>query len=519
VGGVAAHTPPNLGPFPFRAEEPEIVASRIFTSFIKRFEDPFGDPMIKKTITLLFLAMFLFCSMESVQNVSAGGGGGMFRVMTIPAAAFRPQQDGFTYNNSGYWLQHTSFGGICPSCEAIYFAPVHLPHWAVITGLTAYIDDNNATKAATVDLVEANLATGTVSSWVAAVSSPTGTNSDFTPYSVSGLAQDVDNQNHAYYLRYRTPMEQTNSDEILLGGVQISYIEWAPTSPSYYSITGADFTPFSEQNDYTNSGARLEDGSASQHDYQAGVILPNGARLDQMTFYYYGVSGNTVSANLYKTNLDGDYIYVNSLSSASADGNGSANSTVFASDRVDNSMYAFWIYYRFSSGPIPYGVVIKYTPKVYSTDEEIFSIPAASFVPRQGNYSYQNHGRFIIHYSVGGASIDGAYMAPITPPPNSSVTFMSFMVGNSANSNPGELLLLNTTTEFNLYEMWSHTTLTDGGWYAIGSHNVQRNPIAYPHNAYYLRFNLPPSSDSNWVWAVGARGQWEYKNFLPLMSK
>jgi hypothetical protein len=480
--------------------------------------------MIKKITTLLLLATFLFCSTERVQNVSAGGGGGMPKVIVIPAAAFRPNQDGYTYNNAGYLLEHSSFGGICPSCESTYFAPVHLPHWAVITGLTAYIADYNATKHGTVELAEANLANNSVSSWIGTVSSPAGTNSNFTPYSQSGLSQVVDNQNHAYYLRYRTPAEQTGSDEILLGGVQISYLEYPPANPSYFSLTGADFTPFSEQNNYVNSGVGLEEASSSVHDYQAGVILPNGARLDQMTFYYYGVAVKTVSANLCRAFINGSYTVLNTLVSSTTAGFGSASSTVFTASQVDNNTYTYWLYYRFSNEagtwPIPTGVVIKYTPKFYGTDEHIFSVPAASFVPRNGTYTYQNHGRYIIHTSDGaGDSDDGAYMGPIAPPLDSSLTFMSFIVGNSVNSSPGLLLLLNLTDTFDLNTMWSHETLTTGGWYAIGSNTISRNPIDYRHNAYYLRFNLPPSSVSDWVYAIGSRGRWEYRDYLPAVSK
>lgn len=479
--------------------------------------------MIKKIANVLFLAAFLFYSTVSVQTVSAGGGGSWDRVMSIAAAAFRPNQDGYTYDNAGYWLEHTSFGGICPSCEAIYFAPVHLPHNAVITGLTAYLADSNATKSAHVDLVEANLATGNVSSWIGTVSSPAGTNSDFTAYSLSGLLQSVDNQNHAYYLRYRTPMEQTLSDEIVLGGVQISYIEFVPSNPSYFSITGADFTPFSETEEYTNSGARFENASYDITDYQAGIVLPNGARLDQMTSYYYGVAGKTVSANLSRVNLSGGYIVLSSLTSATVAGNGSATTTTFSTDRIDNTQYAYWLYYRFTTEagtwPIPYGVVIKYTPKYYSADDAIFSVPAASFVPRGGDYSYQNHGRYIIHDTVGGVSDSGAYMAPFAPPPDSSLTSMSFMVGNSVDSTPGQLMLLRISNTFNLFTMWSHSTLSTGGWYAIGSGNIGGNPINHSNYAYYLRFNLPTSTVSDWVWAVGARGKWEYKNYFPGIRK
>jgi hypothetical protein len=477
--------------------------------------------MIKKITTWFFLATFLFCSTGSVQNASAGGGGAVSRVITIPAAAFRPNQDGYTYDNAGYWLKHSSFGNICPSgCEAIYYAPVHLPHTAVITGMTAYIEDNNTTYHATVDLMEGVLANGSVSfPYIASVSSPAGINSGFTPYSQTGLSSGVDNANHAYYLRYSTPMEQTSSNEINLGGVQISYLEYPPPSTSYFSLTGADFTPFSDQVDYSNSGVSVEEGQGHEWDFQAGVILPNGARLDQMTFYYLEHATRTVSANLCRVNdFQGNYTCLSPLTSATGTGYGSATSTISSNRNVDNIHYAYWLFYRFAAGPKPYGVVIQYTPKFYSTDERYFSIPAASFVPRNDTYSYENHGRFLKHFS-GGDSNGGAYMAPFAPPPGSSVTFMSFKVGNSENSTPGQLLLLNSTIAGNLHEMCSISTLAINGWYEMGSSNISRNPIDYPNNAYYLRFNLPPSTVVDWVTALGARGEWAYRNYLPGISK
>jgi hypothetical protein len=479
--------------------------------------------MIKKTAIFLILATFLFCLTGSDQNVSAGGGGGRLLTLAIPPAAFRPNQDGYTYNNAGYWLEQTTFTTPCSGCDAVYYAPVHLSHAAVIKGFTAYIEDDMPLKSGQVDLIEADLAAGSISI-LGSVSSPVGTNSDFTPYSLTGLAHSVDNQNHAYYLRYYTPEEQTSAHEILLGGVQISYLGGYTTYPSYFSITGADFTPFSEQNDYTNEGVGLDEGSGSVHDYQAGVILPNGARLDQTTFYYYGASARTVSANLCRVNLNGTYDYINTLTSPTTPGSGSVSSTDFYTDRVDNNFHAYWLYYRFAgttgSWPIPYGVVIKYTPKIYSADETIFSVPAASFVPRHGNYSYQNHGRYLIHISDGaGDTDDGAYMGPIAPPDGSALTFMSFMYGTSLPSASGELLLLRVSDAFNFDLMWSMSTLTNGGWHQTGSSDIAYNPIVYLHNAYYLRFNLPPSSGSEWVYAIGSSNNWAYRDHLPAISK
>ena len=386
--------------------------------------------------------------------------------------------------------------------------------------MTAYIEDNNATYPATVDLIEGVLVNGSVSfPYIASVSSPAGINPGFTPYSQSGLSYGVDNANHAYYLRYSTPMEQTSANEINLGAVLISYFEYSPASPSYFSLTGADFTPFADEVDYSNSGVSYENDLAHEWDFQAGVVLPNGARLDRMTFYYREYATKTVSANLCRVyNFQGDYTCPSSLASTTGSGFGSATSTVFSSDIVNNITYAYWLFYRFEAGPIPFGVVIQYTPKIYSTDERYFSIPAASFVPRNDSYSYENHGRYLKHLS-GGDSYGGAYMAPFAPPSGSSVTYMSFKVGNSVDSTPGQLVLLNLTDTFDLNVMWSHDTLTTGGWYEIGSSNISRNPIDYSHNTYYLRFNLPVSTVNDWVTALGARGEWAYRGYLPDISK
>jgi len=124
----------------------------------------------------------------------------------VAAAGFHPNQDGYTYNNAGYWLERFSFGGICPACDSSYYAPLHLPHYSTITRLTAYICDQNTLKHGTVDLVEENLSNGSVSTWIAQVNSPDGVNSAFTPYTSSSFSHAVDNQNHAYYLRYTTPI-------------------------------------------------------------------------------------------------------------------------------------------------------------------------------------------------------------------------------------------------------------------------------------------------------------------------
>ncbi len=440
------------------------------------------------------------------------------RVLSVAAAAFRPNQDGYEYDNAGYLVQHISFGNLYPDSSAYYFAPVHLPHDSIVTGLTAYLADNHPTKSGSVELIETALATGSVSTYVASVASPAGISSDFTPYSVVSANKLVDNQHYAYYLRYATPMEQTTAETIILGGVQISYREQEPTSPSFYSLTAADFTPFSQENDYSNSGARLESGGITNVDYQAGINLPNGARIDSLTFTYYGSTTKTVSATMAKTGLDGVYHPLGGVSSALAAGSGSSSTTTFSDNEIRNGSFTFWMFYRFSSGPIAYGVSIQYTPRIYDTDETLWSVSAASFVPRHGNYTYQNQGRLIVHQG-GGDDETGNYMAPFSPPTGVSISLIYFMVGNSINSTPGELVLLRVTDEFDLDDMWRHESESHGGWYGIGSGLIRYNPIDYLHTTYYLRINLPTATVSDWVNAVGAKGEWAYQRFLPAVRR
>ena len=209
-----------------------------------------------------------------------------------------------------------------------------------------------------------------------------------------------------------------------------------------------------------------------------------------MTFYYLEHAARTVSANFCRVdNFQGNYTCLSSLASPTGSAYGSATSAIPSNRNVDNIHYAYWLFYRFAAGPKPYGVVIQYTPKFYSADERFFNIPAASFVPRENDsYTYQNHGRYLIH-SSGGDSNGGALYGAVYPAPTGSgLNFINVKVGNSANSTPGELLLLNSTITGVLHGMWSHYTLSMGGWYEIGSHNILRNPIDYSTNAYYLRF-------------------------------
>jgi len=150
--------------------------------------------MFKKVASLIFMAIILLGGAFAPPRAQAAPNipvGDEARLLSIPAAAFRPDQDGYTYANSGYRLFHLSRDGSCTVCYAQYYAPLHLPHGAVITAITAYIADENAAFGGTVSLIEVDLLTGTVSTWVTSVASPVGIKLGYTPYTQSGLSHLV----------------------------------------------------------------------------------------------------------------------------------------------------------------------------------------------------------------------------------------------------------------------------------------------------------------------------------------
>ena len=325
--------------------------------------------------------------------------------------------NGYTYNNTGFMLEHISFGWQLSELRRFLLClPVHLPHDAVITGLTTSIYDHHASKSGSVRLIRIGpchrLGIHLDRHRLVTV----GINSGFTSYSDTGNNQLVDNQTHAYYLLYWTPMEQASSEEIMLGGVQISYRENVVTKPNLlFAYWGGLHPLLTGKPIYKRRRSIRIRAGLVDRDFQAGVNLPNGARLDQLTFYYWGTTTKTVSANLAKVNINGVYSYVGGVTSALAAGNGSGSSTVFTSNEVNNNSFAYWLYYRFANGPKAYGVSIQYTPRYSSTDETLFSISAANFVPSHGNYTYQNTGGYIVHLSGGTGNV-GAYNGAVCTP-------------------------------------------------------------------------------------------------------
>lgn len=130
--------------------------------------------------------------------------------LTIPAAAFQPNLDGYTFTNSGRSVLPT---GANP---ALYFlAPVNLPHGAIVTNITFHWTDTDVTEGALLQLYRIDLAGGEVPmATLVSIGNPgAGSSSENT----IGLST-IDNSQYGYYLWLSLP-----STALEAHGVVIEY--------------------------------------------------------------------------------------------------------------------------------------------------------------------------------------------------------------------------------------------------------------------------------------------------------
>ena len=116
------------------------------------------------------------------------------RTFSIPAAAFRKSDNGAYFLNPQY-LEATAGG--------VFFAPVHLPHGAVITGATLRTFDNDPAADVSVQLIRLDgnpvaLSTALTST---AAANPAWQTIDFTP---TAAMTTVDNTLYSYYVHVFT---------------------------------------------------------------------------------------------------------------------------------------------------------------------------------------------------------------------------------------------------------------------------------------------------------------------------
>ncbi len=116
---------------------------------------------------------------------------------SVPSSAFRPQNNTQVYNEAGDRLLSTGAGS--------FHAPVALPHGAVVTRMTFYWDDRNATSDMDCSLVQSLLSTN--GTYFMADASSSGWSGEGSSYddSINSNEATIDNSQYMYYLTVEFP--------------------------------------------------------------------------------------------------------------------------------------------------------------------------------------------------------------------------------------------------------------------------------------------------------------------------
>jgi len=456
-------------------------------------------------------------------------------VLTIPAAAFTPFEDGYDFENHGRYLQHFNNPTAISGVVGWYLAPVHLPHGATVTKMTFYYrdnttDDGSATLRRTISNggYEDMASIDTSGGW-----SPPWYNSKSTTTINHAV---IDNSYYNYWVLWELPrsFKPPNEQKIVWGcGVVIEYTPPA-TVVGRLSIPAAAFTPFEDGYDYENHGRYLfvKVGASGAYGwFSAHVRLPHGATVTKMTFHWYDDDTNNLRpqgiARLQRTKFGQGNFEEMAYAETLASGYGSTSDNTIAYASIDNSQYGYWVSWDLpiSGSGISVrgcGVVIEYT--VPATGDGPLSISSAPFKPYEDGYDFQNDSRYLQHlHSPGGGSANGWYLAQVHLPQGVTVTKMTFHWHNTSSNNGVARLQRTRLGQGNFEEMATATTesvlpLAFGSSY---DDTILYATIDNSQYTYWVVWDLPvpEAIPTNNVWGCGVVIEYGYRAYLPVVLK
>jgi hypothetical protein len=450
--------------------------------------------------------------------------------LTIPAAAFTPGAQYYSYENHGRYLKY--FEGP-PAVDTGYFvAPVLLPQGATLSRLTFHYKDGGAGQADlllvrhTHDTQGSLLMAQLVSSdiWTPSFGSASTTN--FNPTAL------IDNSLYSYYLHLSLP-----PGGLVWGcGVEIEYYPTAQTpASSTLSIPPAALVPFEDGYAFANGGWNLihNNGPVSANNrgwYLAPVHLPDGATVTRLVFHWLREDTETVGTAYLQRTIIGADTYQTMAEASSAPGVGllmsSTGDTTITGAVIDNSTYAYWILVDLPAAGLPGNhiegreVDVLYEMPPASSDR--ISIPAAAFRAYEDGYDFENHARHLFHkQSPGGGLNNGWYMAPVNLPDGVAITRMTFYWYRNG-TYTGTARLQRTKLGEGTYEDMA-VTVAPAGAATNGSSSdttIAGAVIDNSQYAYWLVWDLPAGSTAT----IGVHGQdvvieFRYRVLLPLIRR
>ncbi len=139
-------------------------------------------------------------------------------------------------------------------------------------------------------------------------------------------------------------------------------LKWV-TRTGYIALSAAAFQPREDGYDYTNNGGALYNNNGTSREYVAPVQLPHGSHVTKITFYWNDTSTSADGyCNLARDEMGSGTTSV--MASASTNGSGGDGSSVDNTinySRIDNSLYAYFLYLNLPDASVSaYGVVIEY---------------------------------------------------------------------------------------------------------------------------------------------------------------
>jgi hypothetical protein len=290
------------------------------------------------------------------------------------------------------------------------------------------------------------------------------------------------------------------------------YIPPLPAGKGYLSIPAAAFQPYEDGYDFWNEGLWLvhyhgPGGSTGPGWYVAPVLLPDGATVTKMRFYYWdNHATEDILARLQYSNLAGSFsemAYVDS--SGAASGYASKLDDTIAQAIIDNTRRSYWVIW---DGPVSgdqnasgVGVLIEYDHPPLPSGH--LSLPAAAFTPFADEWEYTNHARFLVH--EGPVEIDRAhYEAPVYLPQGARVARVTFWFRDDSEAGTGWAHLCRTDRGGSYSYMASISSNYQEGYGSQVDTTVDDAYIDNTRYAYWAYWDLPVSTGAGSdVWGTG----------------
>lgn len=447
-------------------------------------------------------------------------------VLSIPAAAFRPFEDGYDYQNDGRYLVHLhSPGG--GTANGWYLAPVHLPQGATITRMTFYFYDDS-TSDILAWLQRSDLAGNYYN--MASVDSA-GYSAGWGNRSTTTIADPViDNRYNSYWVIWDGPVYGGAGHEASGVTMVIEYTPPTVAAPGRLSIPAAAFQPREDGYDYENHGRYLvlkAGATTPSGSFAAPVQLPHGATITKMTFYYCDYGPGAVTATLQRTDYTlGNFVNLASVTSKGTGGCSSDYDDTIDYATVNNSHYGYWVVWDLLAGALDYkgcGVVIEYT--LPATLAGPLSIPAAAFMPYEDGYDYENHGRYLKYlHDPNGMLALGSFYAPVELPHGATVTRVTYYYYDTYVGGSGGGINLQRTQFEGDYENMAGIGIGNlgQGYSSYPDDTIDYATIDNSHYSYWVVLgNLPVSQSGadQQIWGCGVVIEYSYRLYLPIVLK